>query len=87
MMRGARTIRIHGQDVPVRAKLEDLCGFSGHADSQETMRWLGRMEKPPRKIFLVHGEEDSAVALAAKLKDKGYPAHVPRLNEVVALEN
>jgi metallo-beta-lactamase family protein len=84
---GARTIRIHGQDVPVRAHVEDLGGFSGHADADEIVAWLGRLAKPPKTIFLTHGEPDSALALADRLRrERGLTVRVPRLGDIVPLE-
>jgi metallo-beta-lactamase family protein len=84
---GAATLRIHGQDVPVRARIEDLCGFSGHADCNEITAWLGRLASPPKAVFLTHGEPDAAVALAERLRrERGLTVRVPRLGDVVPLE-
>ncbi len=82
-----KTIRIHGEDVPVRARVEDLRGFSGHADPNETMRWLKGCPKPPRGIFLTHGEPEAAAALAQRItKDTGWTTHVAKLGETVRLD-
>ena len=86
MQDGARTIRIHGADVAVRAHLEDLSGFSGHADADEIMRWLGRPARPPKTIFLTHGEPAAATALAERIrKENGWTVRVPKLGEVAEL--
>jgi metallo-beta-lactamase family protein len=86
LMEGAKTLRIHGEDVPVRARVADLGGFSGHADAGEIEGWLGRMPKPPKTIFLTHGEPASAQALAERLRrERGLTVQVPRLDEVVTL--
>jgi len=86
LQEGAGTIRIHGEEVPVRARLADLCGFSGHADAGEILRWLARKERPPRTIFLTHGEPEAATALAERIrKDKGWTVRVPRLGEQAVL--
>ncbi len=87
LMDGARSIRIHGEDVPVRAEVTDLCGFSGHADAGEMMRWLGFCSRPPRGVFLTHGEPAASAALAERIgREKGWAARAPRLDEVVRLE-
>ena len=86
MQEGAKTISIHGEDVAVRARIEDLCGFSGHADADEILRWLGRQPSPPKTIFLTHGEPEAAGALAERLRrERGLTARVPRYGEVAPL--
>ncbi|MCX5641948.1 MAG: MBL fold metallo-hydrolase [Candidatus Omnitrophica bacterium] len=58
---GARTIRIFNETYPVRAKIENVGGFSAHADQQELLRWVSGFKKPPEKIFIIHGEKETAV--------------------------
>jgi metallo-beta-lactamase family protein len=83
LQEGAKTLRIYGQDVPVRAHIEDLCGFSGHADPDETLRWLHAMPGPPKSVYLTHGEPASAQALAATINAKlGWKVQVPKLGDV-----
>ena len=75
---GARYIRIHGEDVPVRAQIRTIETFSGHADCAEILRWLGKFKKPPKMTFVVHGEEESSRALAAEIERKlGWKTHIP----------
>jgi metallo-beta-lactamase family protein len=84
---GARTIRIHGEDIPVRARIEMMESFSGHADSTEILRWLGNFRQPPRTTFVVHGEPESSAALAAAIqKSLGWKTHIPELGERVTLK-
>jgi metallo-beta-lactamase family protein len=86
LQEGKPTIRSHRQEVRVGAQVEDLCGFSGHADVEEIMRWLGRNRHAPRGVFLVHGEPRSSAALASRIRrDKGWKVRVPKLDEVVPL--
>jgi metallo-beta-lactamase family protein len=65
---GAKLIRIHGEDVPVRAEIVNLRQFSAHGGRSELMRWLGGIPAPPRRLFLVHGEPAAAQALEATIK-------------------
>jgi metallo-beta-lactamase family protein len=81
----APSIRIHKEEVMVRATIADLCGFSGHADTGEIQCWLSALPKPPKTIFLTHGEPDAATALAATLQTKGFAVKVPKLGEVAEL--
>jgi metallo-beta-lactamase family protein len=67
---GARTIRMHGRDVPVRAHVEQLDGLSAHADRDEIIRWLSGFREPPRRIYLVHGEPESAQRLAETVQTR-----------------
>jgi metallo-beta-lactamase family protein len=86
LQEGEKTIRIHGEDVPVRARVEDLCGFSGHADAGEILRWLSPSNGLPRKVFLTHGEPSASAALAERLrKERRVETHVPRLGEVAVI--
>jgi metallo-beta-lactamase family protein len=64
---GARTVKIHGREVPILARVESMETLSGHADSAEIMRWLRGFPEPPRKTYLVHGEPASSEALRTKI--------------------
>jgi metallo-beta-lactamase family protein len=56
LLEGARAIKIHGQMVPVAARIEQIQSMSAHADQAEILRWLSHFEQPPRVTYLVHGE-------------------------------
>jgi metallo-beta-lactamase family protein len=86
LLDGAHVVRIHKGEVPVLAEIRDLKGLSGHADAGELLRWLGGVQTPPRGVFVTHGEEDAAQALAARVtRERGFAAHVPSLGETVEL--
>jgi metallo-beta-lactamase family protein len=59
-----------GQLHPVRARVVRVHGFSGHADRDGLFRWLSNIKQPPKTIFLVHGETNSATSFAEYLKQK-----------------
>ncbi len=61
------TVRIFGDEFQVRARVEVLTGFSGHADRDGLVDFVGKMTKKPSKTFIVHGEEEAANALAGHL--------------------
>ncbi len=65
---GEKVVRIFGEEVKNNAHVEVLYGFSGHADRDDLMGWVGAMEQKPQRTFLVHGEPDSAAALADSLR-------------------
>jgi metallo-beta-lactamase family protein len=70
LVAGATEVKIHGEYVPVRARVSQLEGFSGHADSDELMAWLRGFRHPPRQTFVVHGEPDAADALRVRIQDE-----------------
>ncbi|MGB9825585.1 MAG: MBL fold metallo-hydrolase RNA specificity domain-containing protein, partial [Desulfofundulus sp.] len=61
---GAKFVRIHGEEVAVRADIRSIDGFSAHADREGLLEWLGHLQKPPARVFLVHGEPLTMNALA-----------------------
>ena len=82
---GARQVKIHGRYVPVRAEIANLRGFSAHADGDQLVSWV-RGAGSPASVFVVHGEESSALALAARLHDDlGFVAVAPEHGERVWL--
>ncbi len=64
---GAESVKMHGHQVSVRARIETIENLSAHADYGEVLRWLGRFFRPPRKTFLVHGEPHAAESLKGKI--------------------
>jgi metallo-beta-lactamase family protein len=82
LMDGEPHIKIHGQHIPVRARIENILGFSGHADYNEIMAWLMGLNRAPEKTFLVHGEPEASVSLAEKLRTQfGWDVVVPQFGE------
>jgi metallo-beta-lactamase family protein len=86
MIDGARTVRVHGADVPVKARFLSISGLSAHADRKELLRWVCSAPTPPGTIYITHGEPKAAKALAELLRDKlGSRVVVPELYERFAL--
>ena len=70
----------------MRARIAQIQGFSGHADRTQLMRWIGNFDGKPSRVVLVHGEEDSALALAESIrKAKGYEVTVPHYLDELTL--
>ena len=79
---GAESIRIHGQNVHVEAKVRTVNGLSSHADMDEIMRWLGSCRQKPRRVFVVHGEQESSEHLAGLIRQAtGAEVSIPQLQE------
>ncbi len=86
LLAGEREVKIHGEMVPVRAEVQQLEGFSGHADQVELMDWLRQLRQPPQQTFVVHGEPDAADTLRAHIQNQlGWRVRVPGYGESVEL--
>lgn len=83
---GIKVSRIHGEDVPVRARIEVIDSMSAHADSGEIMRWLGGFRKAPSVTFLVHGEPGPMDTLKARIeRELQWTVRTPAHQETVEL--
>lgn len=75
---GAEKLRIHGQDIPVRAEVVQLSSASAHADSGQLMDWLRGMPVAPRRVFVTHGDMEASDCLRQRIEhDLGWQALVP----------
>lgn len=84
--RGAETIRLFGQEFRVRARIAQINGFSAHADQGELLDYLSAMPSPPKRVFVVHGEEEPSTTLATLCTERlGYKTMVPELDQKVEL--
>jgi len=85
LIRGERTLRIFGQSVPINAEVVAMESFSGHADSEELLAWLGTAP-PPAITYITHGEPDAADALRVRITHElGWACRVPEHLERVPL--
>jgi len=79
---GASPVRILGQVYPVRMKIEKIEAFSAHADMNGLERWLNNFKKPPKHLFLTHGEEEAIQSLKNYLSPKeGWEVTAPAYME------
>ena len=86
LLEGAETLRMHGRDVPVRARFVNAHGLSAHADKNGLLRWVRGIAKTPKRIFVTHGEPASAQAFAKTLREElGVEVHVPSHGESFSL--
>jgi metallo-beta-lactamase family protein len=87
ILEGKPFVKIHGMEIPVRAQIETISGFSAHADYNETLAWLMGFNRPPIKTFIVHGEPDASSSLAGKIKTMlGWDVVIPKFNESFELD-
>lgn len=87
LMEGATEVKIHGETVPVRAKIRSIEAYSAHADMEGLVKWVKPMRDTLKKVFIVQGEEEAAHHLATVLKDRfTIDAEVPEYEQEVTLE-
>jgi metallo-beta-lactamase family protein len=82
----AGAVKIFNTLVPIRAQVETIDNLSGHADYGEILKWLGRLQTPPRQTFITHGEPGPAESLREKItRQLKWNARVPAYLEKVSL--
>lgn len=86
LLHGASTLRVFGDDIPVRARVVHLDSLSAHADAGELLDWLGAAPRPPDAVSVVHGEATAADTLRRRIHHKlGWPATVPAQGDHVVV--
>lgn len=63
IMNGEPLVKIFGEEIAVKAEIKSLDAFSGHADRDGLLNWVGAMNKKPEQIFIVHGEKEAQKVL------------------------
>jgi metallo-beta-lactamase family protein len=87
LQEGATSLRIFGEDIPARARVETIRGLSAHADSDGLMRWLQTAARPPKRVFVVHGDPAPAQALVTRIeKELGWAVSVPTYRDRAVIE-
>lgn len=78
LQRGETEIKIHGEMVPVRAKIVAMSNMSAHADYEEILGWLKHFTHKPIKTFITHGDQDSTASLKSKIEQTlGWKCEIP----------
>jgi len=73
--------------VRVRATVEYMKDYSGHADYEDIIRWLGAFARKPQKLFLVHGDEESLESLKTRIEERlRWNVVIPRYRESIELD-
>jgi len=87
IVNGEEEVRILGETRPVKARIVQIHGMSAHADKEELLRWLSALKNHPKKIFVVHGEAESAKSFGRYLQEKtGWEVMVPEYKDEVVLD-
>jgi metallo-beta-lactamase family protein len=81
---GINRLRIHHELIDVRASIFSIEGFSAHADSQEILSWLSKLEKAPQLTLVNHGEPAASSALTYRIKTElNWTAQAPHYQEEI----
>lgn len=81
------SVKIHGEYVRVRARVETIPALSAHADYQEILGWLGAMTRPPKRTFITHGEPAAADAMRRRIEETlNWRCEVPTYLQTVDLD-
>ncbi|MFM7852951.1 MAG: MBL fold metallo-hydrolase RNA specificity domain-containing protein, partial [Flammeovirgaceae bacterium] len=79
---GEKTVKMFGEQVPIKCNVREVHGLSAHADQSELLQWISNLTKAPKKTFITHGEMESATAFAKLLQErKGWNTVVPEYLE------
>ena len=87
LLDGAKEIKMRGKFWPVKANIVMVEGLSAHADQNELIDWLSDLKSSPEKVFIVHGEKQSAEGLQQKIKEKyNWNSEIPQFNDIAELQ-
>ncbi len=70
LISGVKQVKLFGEKIQVRAKIETIKGISGHADSNILMEWLKNISPKPKTIFVNHGSDTSSSDFANRVQDE-----------------
>ncbi|TJX14801.1 MBL fold metallo-hydrolase [Tissierella creatinini] len=70
LLDGVKNVKLLGEDIKVALEIYDLEGFSGHADQRVLLNWVSNFKVKPKKIFIVHGEEEASNALSELIEER-----------------
>lgn len=83
LLEGEKKLKVYGKWVPFKMQVAEIEGLSAHADHTELIDWMGKIENKPERIFIVHGEKESAEGLQKGIKDiYGWNAEIPQLYSI-----
>ena len=74
---GATSVKLFGETIEVQAELCQLTGLSGHADREGLLRWVHAFETKPKRVFVVHGDDEVSEIFAHTLTEQGFTASAP----------
>ena len=85
LLDGAKTVKLFGEEIAVRARIVNFKGLSSHADRDHLIDWVRHFAPTPQQVFVVHGDAPVTEVFAQTLNDLNIPAHAPLYEEVYDL--
>jgi metallo-beta-lactamase family protein len=79
-------VRIHGREFKAQAEIAQIFGFSGHADRNGLLHWIGAFQQPAKHLFLTHGDLPAAENIAATIREQGWMVTVPEYRQVIEID-
>ena len=87
IVEGEKKVKIFGEEIAVNAEIVYIDGYSGHADQRLLMNFVGEFKEKPKKIFLVHGEEEAQNVLKSKIEEEyGIETEIPSFGDVFRVD-
>jgi len=87
ILEGEPTVKIFGEEIPVKCQVRVINGLSAHADQSELLRWLKNFKGSPKMTFVTHGELESATSFSKKIEEMGWNSIIPEYLEAFELFN
>src|SRR3989304_4348118 len=86
IIEGVKKVKIFGEEIAVNARIYTIGGLSAHADRDELLDWLGKFKKKPRRVFVMHGEEETALRFAETIREQlKLDAYAPAMLEEIQI--
>ena len=85
LLEGAKSVKLFGEEIAVRARIVNFKGLSSHADRDHLIAWAQHFSPKPQQVFVVHGDAPVTEIFADTLNELGIPAHAPLYEEVYDL--
>ncbi len=83
LLEGDKELKVYGKWVPFHMEVAEIEGLSAHADHKELIEWMGKIKNTPERIFIVHGEKESAEALQKGIKETyQWNSEIPQLYSI-----
>lgn len=85
LLEGAKSVKLFGEEIAVRARIINFPGLSSHADRSHLLGWAEHFSPKPQQVFVVHGDSAVTEIFAQTLNERGFAAHAPLYEEVYDL--
>ena len=85
LLEGADNVKLFGESIEVQAEICQLTGLSGHADREGLLKWVNSFEPKPKRVFIIHGEDEVENIFTQTLTEQGFNACAPYNGEQWAI--